>query len=162
MERIHNALVDASAFTLEYVILNPGHILIGALLALASGIVCVLVGSSLRNRKRELHKMGKKQRKLHVAQEGADAVCDALEDRYADGRLTRDEVNHLYRRIAHSVGLWDLIPKRLVVYPNQATLKAELLARKAEREAKAKAAPSTPVVNKRIPSIAEQLGIKTA
>lgn len=151
--------VAAVAAVIEYGILHPDQVMGVVLGALGVGLLCILVGLSLRNGpKKGRIKMGKKQRKLHVAEKGADWVLDGLSRGYAAGDFTRDEVNKLYKNIAHSTGLWDLIPRRVVVYPDQATLKAELLARKAERETKtAKVATTTVVTVERKLSMREML-----
>lgn len=160
MEAVRDAIVDIAASTLEYAILNPGYVLIGALAALGVVIGCWLVGSSWRNRNKGYAKMGKKQRKHYVFRETADALLDALDARYEKGTLTRDEVNRMYRLIAHSAGLWDLYPRRVVVYPNQEILKAELQERKAAREAKGINTPPATVKAARFPTMEELLGIK--
>lgn len=59
----------------------------------------------------------------------ADIIGDAMEEAEFRGRITRSEKNNWYKRLGHSCGLSDLLPKRMRIIPDLKALKEELKTR---------------------------------
>lgn len=85
-------------------------------------------GNKMPYEKRHLRRARARRRVLSIAANGA---CSSLIDAYAEGVVTRDEMNWVYRLFAHQCGMWDLLPRRLVVHPDPDDLKKEIKQRRA-------------------------------
>lgn len=102
-------------------------------------------------------KMSRRERNEYLKRVYADGLTTMVEDLIHQEVITRDEAQEFYRRAARQMGLFELMNKRILLYPNQQELKEAIRLRlgktaeeeeKAKVEAKAEAQPEPKPISK--------------
>lgn len=75
--------------------------------------------------------MGKKTRKEHVKKIISDAVGGRLVEIYCEELITADELNEYCRKFARSLGLYELMNRRVVVHQPPLIVKTDIMERRA-------------------------------